>query len=65
MELFANTKIFFYLLITAIFVAVMWRIGFLRGQAVLKVLFSKNNLERLTPQNLKFRRRLKDILFLL
>ncbi len=64
MELFANTKIFFYLTVTPILIAVIWRIGFLRGQYVLKLLFSKNNLARLTPHSLKIRRRLKDILFL-
>ncbi len=64
MELFANTKIFFYLIVTAIFIAVIWRIGFLRGQRVLKLLFSKTNLALLTPHSLKMRRRLKDILFL-
>ena len=64
MELFANTKIFFYLIITAILIAIFWRIGFLRKKAVLKLLFSKTNLNLLTPKELKTRRRLKDILFL-
>ena len=64
MELFANTKIFFYLILTAIFVSIFWRLGFLRRKAVLKILFSKTNFALLTPKELKLRRRLKDILFL-
>lgn len=64
MELFANTKIFFYLILTAIIIAIFWRIGFLRRKAVLKVLFSKTNFALLTPPEFKIRRRLKDILFL-
>ena len=64
MELFANTKIFFYLILTAIIIAVFWRLGSLRRKAVLKILFSKTNFKLLTPLELKIRRRLKDILFL-
>ncbi len=64
MELFANTKIFFYLILTAILVSILWRIGFLRRKAVLKILFSKTNFALLTPAEFKTRRRLKDILFL-
>jgi len=64
MELFANTKIFFYLILTAIFVAVLWRIGFLRRKAVLNMLFSQTNFALLTPEGIKGRRLLKDILFL-
>lgn len=64
MELFANTKIFFYLILTAIFVAVLWRIGSLRRKAVLNMLFSKTNFALLTPEGIKGRRLLKDILFL-
>lgn len=64
MELFANTKIFFYLIITALFVAIFWRIGFLRRKEVLKVLFSKTNFALLIPPEFRVRRRLKDILFL-
>ena len=64
MELFANTKIFLYLLLTALLVAILWRIGSLRRKSVLKVLFSKTNFALLTPSEFKIRRRLKDILFL-
>ena len=64
MELFANPKIFFYLILTAILVAVLWRIGFLRCKAILNILFSKTNFALLTPAEVKGRRRLKDILFL-
>ncbi|MCR5505191.1 MAG: VWA domain-containing protein [Elusimicrobiaceae bacterium] len=64
MELFANTKIFFYLILTVIIIAVLWRIGFLRRRAVLNILFSKTNFSSLTPGEIKGRRLLKDILFL-
>lgn len=64
MELFANIKIFFYLIATAFVIAFLWRIGFSRRQAVLKMLFSQSNLALLTPPEMKARRRLKDILFL-
>ena len=64
MELFANTKIFFYMALTAILVAVLWRIGFLRKRTVLNSLFSKTNFALLTPAEIRGRRLLKDILFL-
>ena len=64
MELFANVKIFFYLIITALVIAFLWYIGCKRRQSVLKLLFSKANLALLTPPEIKFRRRLKDVLFL-
>ena len=64
MELFANVKIFFYLAVTALVIALLWRIGYMRRKSVLKLLFSKANLALLTPPEIKFRRRLKDILFL-
>lgn len=64
MELFANTKIFFYLILTVLFITIFWRIGYLRRKAVLRVLFSKTNFALLTPPEFKVRRRLKDIMFL-
>ena len=64
MELFANTKIFFYLIAAALVISLFWRLGVLRKRAVLKVLFSKTNLALLTPPEMNARRRLKDILFL-
>ena len=64
MELFANVKIFFYLVVTALVIAFLWRLGFMRRQSVLKLLFSKTNLALLTPPEMQIRRRLKDILFL-
>lgn len=64
MELFANVKIFFYLILTAILIAFFWRLGFLRRKSVLTMLFSTTNFTLLTPTEFKFRRRLKDILFL-
>ncbi|MBO4706952.1 MAG: VWA domain-containing protein [Elusimicrobiaceae bacterium] len=64
MELFANTKIFFYLILTALLIAFFWRIGYLRRKAVLKILFSKTNFTLLTSPGFKVRRHIKDILFL-
>ncbi len=64
MELFANTKIFFYLILTALLIAFFWRIGYLRRKAVLKILFSRTNFTLLTSPGFKVRRRVKDILFL-
>ena len=64
MELFANVKIFFYLILTVLVIALLWRIGYLRRRSVLKLLFSKTNFDLLTPPEIKFRRRLKDVLFL-
>ena len=64
MELFANTKIFFYLILTAIFIAVCWMLGSMRRKAVLKILFSRTNFRLLTPSEIRGRRILKDILFL-
>lgn len=64
MELFANIKIFFYLVLTVFIITVFWRIGYLRRKSVLKILFSKTNFALLTPPEFKARRRLKDILFL-
>lgn len=64
MELFANVKIFFYLAVTALVIAFLWRLGYMRRMSVLKLLFSKANLSLLIPPEMQARRRLKDILFL-
>lgn len=42
----------------------LWYLGAVRGEKIKRALFSAENYSKLIPQELKFRRKLKDILFL-
>lgn len=64
MELFADIKIFIYLAVSALVVAVLWFYGVKRKEYIVKKLFSADNYKTLIPQELARRRRLSDILFL-
>lgn len=64
MELFNSPSIFIYMIFTAALLGALWYLGAARGEKIKRALFSAENYAKLVPQELKFRRRLKDILFL-
>lgn len=64
MELFNSPSIFIYMIFTAALLGALWYLGAARGEKIKRALFSAENYVKLVPQELKFRRRLKDILFL-
>lgn len=65
MELFANFKVFIYLIFTAVFLAVFWLLGIKRKNKIVNILWSKVNYKRLIDPTLNIRRKIKNILFLL
>lgn len=64
MELFNSPSIFIYMIFTAALLGALWYLGAARGEKIKRALFSAENYAKLIPQELKFRRKLKDILFL-
>lgn len=64
MELFNSPSIFIYMIFTAALLGALWYLGAARGEKIKRALFSAENYAKLVPQELKFRRKLKDILFL-
>ncbi|MDR0952582.1 MAG: VWA domain-containing protein [Elusimicrobiota bacterium] len=64
MELFANNKVFFYLIITALIIALAWFLGQKRKRKILALLFNKANYLQLLGPYIKNRKKLVDILFL-
>lgn len=64
MELFNSPSIFIYMVFTAALLGALWYLGAVRGEKIKRALFSAENYSKLIPQELKFRRKLKDILFL-
>lgn len=65
MELFANLKVFVYLFLTALIITFVLIFASKRKSKIINLLWSKANYKRLIPQNIKIRRRLKTIFFLL
>lgn len=64
MELFANIKIFVYMLLSAVVIAALWLYGSKRREKIISLIFSKQNFAALVPAELAKRRKLSDILFL-
>ncbi len=64
MELFNQPSVFIYMIFAALLLGALWYFGAARAEKARKLLFSAENYAKLVPQELKFRRRIKDILFL-
>ena len=64
MELFNQPSIFVYMIFTAALLGALWYMGAARAEKIKQTLFSRENYAKLIPAELKYRRRLKDILFL-
>lgn len=64
MELFNQPSVFIIMFFTALLIGGLWYAGAKRAEKIKKVLFSEENYLKLVPPELKFRRKLKDILFL-
>lgn len=65
MELFADLKVFIYLFLTAFIIAFVLIFATKRKNKIIKLLWSEANYKRLVQANIKMRRKLKTIFFLL
>ncbi len=65
MELFANFKVFIYLLITALIIIFVLIFAGKRKNKIINLLWSVSNYKRLTSPSITTRRRLKTLFFLL
>lgn len=64
MELFANSYIFIYMLLTGLILALVWYLGVKRKEKITSLIFSEVNYKNLIPAELKTLRRISDIVFL-
>lgn len=64
MELFANFKVFIYLFISALLIALLWLWGIKRKASVISKLWSAANYKRMIDPSLKTRRMWRNIFFL-